>query len=92
VIVRILTDGQYRIDDSLHGRLHELDEQVLAAAEAGDEKAFHARYCELVDLIESQGVEVADDDLVGSDLMLPPRDVSLDEALAGYADHGLIPE
>jgi hypothetical protein len=92
VIVRILTEGQYRVDDALHGQLNELDERLMAAAEAGDEAAFHARYADLLALIKSKGTELADDELLASDLMLPPSDVTIEEALAGYADHGLIPD
>ena len=37
MIVRISNEGQYRLDDGLHGRLDELDDAVVKAVEADDE-------------------------------------------------------
>jgi hypothetical protein len=92
MIVRVLTEGQYRVADELRGRLNEIDERLLAAVDAGDEDAFHARYDELLALVRAEGEQLADADLTGSDLMLPPPDVSLAEARGAFAEHRLIPE
>ena len=40
MIVRIMGEGQYRIDDSDRDNLNELDNAAVAAAEGGDETAF----------------------------------------------------
>ncbi|MEA2179290.1 MAG: hypothetical protein QOG77_2587, partial [Solirubrobacteraceae bacterium] len=37
MIVRIMGEGQYRIDDSDRDNLNELDNAAVAAAEGGDE-------------------------------------------------------
>ena len=36
MIVRLMGEGQYRVDESVAGELHELDERATAAAEAGE--------------------------------------------------------
>ena len=92
MIVRVLTEGQYEIDDGAIDRLNELDNQAQAAIDAGDEEAFHARYRELLDGLRSSGARLADDDLRTSDLVLPPPDVSFEEAKGDYAGQGLIPD
>jgi hypothetical protein len=92
VIVRIFSDGQYRVPDDAHDRLHELDHKTVAAVDAGDEAAFKATYAELVELIHSSGERLADDDLTPSDLMLPPADITLEEARSEFTGDGLIPE
>jgi hypothetical protein len=43
-------------------------------------------------LVESDGRAVAGDELVTSDVILPPRDVSFDDARAEFTGDGLIPD
>lgn len=95
MIVRIFSEGQYRIDDDaheqLHKRVHELDNACVAAVEAGDADRFHATYEELLGLIRAEGEKLGDDELTGSDFMLPPADISLDEARETFTGEGLLP-
>jgi hypothetical protein len=92
VIVRIFSEGQYRVDDSDRARLDELDNASHKAIEAGDERAFEKAFRELLDYVRSHGALLAEDELEGSDLMLPPPDISLDEARVEFTGEGLIPD
>jgi hypothetical protein len=92
VIVRISNEGQYRVDDSLHGRLNELDDAAVAAVDADDEDAFHEAFEELLELVRKQGRELGDDDLEASDVILPPSDLTFVEAGEEFTGDGLIPE
>jgi hypothetical protein len=92
VIVRIFSDGQYRVPDAAQPRLHELDEQTVAAVDAADEDAFHAKFAALIEHIHTNGERLADDELEPSDLMLPPADTSLAEAREEFTGDGLIPD
>ena len=80
MIVRIFGEEQYRVDDATRERLNELDNAVVAVVENGDEDGFEASYKELLDFVRSQGERLGDDELAGSDLILPPADISLEEA------------
>jgi hypothetical protein len=91
VIVRISTEGQYELGEDSSAALNELDNQVVAACDADDEQAFNDSFGRLLELVRSQGQPVPDDELRGSDLILPPPDVSLDEAKADFTGEGLIP-
>jgi hypothetical protein len=91
VIVRIATEGQYELDEDSSAALNELDNQVVAACDAGDESNFNAAFGRLLDLVRTQGKPLADDQLVASDLILPPPDVSLEEAKEEFTGEGLIP-
>jgi hypothetical protein len=91
VIVRISGEGQYRLDDSQHDKLDELDNAVVAAVDAGDEDAFHAAFEELLAFVRG-GERTADDDLSTSDHILPPADLSFPEAGEEFTGDGLIPE
>ena len=68
MIVRISNEGQFRLDDSLHDRLNQLDDAAVAAVESGDEE-----------LVESQ-------------VILPPRDISFEEAKGEFTGDGLVPD
>ncbi len=92
MIVRIFSDGQYRIPDASQPRLHELDLATVNAIDADDEAGFSASYRALVELIHADGERLADDDLVPSDLMLPPADITLEEARAEFTGEGLLPD
>ena len=92
MIVRIFSDGQYRIPEDAQTRLHELDAKTVEAIDAGDEPAFASTYKALVDLIHERGVRLGDDELEPSDLMLPPADITLEEAREEFTGEGLIPD
>jgi len=90
MIVRVSGEGQYRIDDAGE-RLHELDNAVVAAIQAGDEAGFRSAYDALLAFVRA-GTELAEDELEGSDLILPPPDLSLEEAEREFSAEGLIPD
>ena len=92
MIVRIATEGQFEIEDSSVDRLNELDNRCVEAVEAGDEAAFHATYDEMLDLVRSHGTELGDDDLHESALILPPPDLTFEEAGEQFTGEGLIPD
>jgi len=92
MIVRIATEGQYEIPDTDVDRLNELDNDVVAAVEAGDEERFREAFESLLDLVRSDGTPVADDVLEESDVIVPPPDLSFAEAQEQFTGDGLIPD
>jgi hypothetical protein len=92
VIVRISQEGQYELADGSVAALNELDNQAVHACEAGDEDGFHAAYGRLLEFVRTTGHPVDADHLGGSDLILPPPDVSLAEARTEFTAEGLLPD
>ena len=92
MIVRISGEDQYRLDDSHHTKLDELDDAVVAAVDRGDEDGYHAAFEELLQFVRSQGTEVEDDDLRPSEIILPPADLSFHEAGEDFTGEGLVPD
>ena len=92
MIVRIATDDQYRLPDDDAARLNDLDNEVVAAVEAGDEARFHVLFEQMLELVRQQGHRLGDDDLEESDVIIPPPDLSFDEARHEFTGDGLIPD
>jgi hypothetical protein len=92
VIVRISTEDQYRLPDELVARLNELDNEAVRAVEEGDEERFRELFEQMLDLVRSEGNVLDEDDLQGSDLILPPPDLTFDEARSEFSGEGLIPD
>jgi hypothetical protein len=92
VIVRLLGEGQFRVDDSLLERLNELDDEVSRAVEHDDERALWTSLQTLADTVREHGEKLADDDLSVSDAIIPPEDLSLEEAKDLLTGEGFIPD
>jgi hypothetical protein len=92
VIVRIAGEGQFELPDSHAERLNELDNRAVSAVEQGDETGFHELWSQMLELVAADGTELGDDELVESDVILPPRDISFAEAQAEFTGEGLIPD
>ncbi len=91
MIVRIFSENQYRVPEGAIERMNELDNACVAAVEAGDEVRFRTCYEQLLTLVRTEGDALAEDALTGSDLMLPPADITMDEARVEFTGEGLIP-
>lgn len=92
MIVRLMGEGQFRIDDGLREGLNELDDQAAQAVEQGDEDGLHRLLGLMAQNVRERGQRLADDDLSASDLIIPPDDLSLEEARELFSGEGLIPD
>ena len=91
-IVRLMGEGQYRVDDETVEGLNELDEQVAAAVERGDEEQVARLLRTMADGVRERGERLDDADLSPSDAIVPPDDLSLDEVRELLTGDGLIPD
>jgi hypothetical protein len=91
VIVRIATEGQYEVGDDHATRLNELDNAAVDAVDAGNEETWRALFEEMIELVRKDGKPVPDDELVESDVIIPPPDLSFEEAGNEFTGEGLIP-
>ena len=92
MIVRIATENQYKLPDEVAERLNELDNAAVGAVEAGDEGRFRQLFDQMLTLVRSEGHLLDADELHGSDVILPPPDMTFDEARNGFTGEGLIPD
>jgi PspAA-like protein len=92
MIIRISGEDQYRLADEQTAELNELDNAVVSACEGGDEQGYADTFAALLDYVRTNGERIADDELAGSDLILPPADLSFEEAGKAFNGEGLIPD
>jgi hypothetical protein len=90
VIVRILGEGQFRVDDETAAKLTVLDKELDASVSAMDEPAFGTALGVAVTLVKAVGTPVADDEFVTADYILPFTDATVAEVRKLLAD-GTIP-
>ena len=91
MIVRIATEDQYHLDDEHAQRLNELDNAIVDAVEAGNEQTFRQLFDEMLEIVRSNGKPVDEDDLDTSDVIIPPSDLTMEEAAEEFSGEGLIP-
>jgi len=91
VIVRILGEGQFSVDDAVTAELNRLDTDLEAAVDGGDAATFTDALDALLAAVRSQGSPLPPDSLEPSDLILPSQDSSMDYVRKMLTDEGLIP-
>jgi len=92
VIVRLMTEGRFEVDDEVAKGLNDIDEQAGAALERGDEEQLAELLRRMAEAVRTNGIRVPDEDTSASDAIIPPEDLSLDEARRLFEDEGLIPD
>jgi len=91
MIVRIMGEGQWKVSAELLEQLNSLDAALESAVAQGDETTFSTSLDSLLGLVRDGGETVADDELVDSDLILPPADATIEQVQGLLGDEGLIP-
>jgi hypothetical protein len=92
VIVRVMGDAQYDVDDEVAKGLNDLDNQAEQALQAGDEEQLRELLRRMAEQVRANGARLADEDLKPSEAIVPPDDLSLDEARQLFDGEGLIPD
>ena len=93
MIVRVLGEGQRRLDDAHADLLNGLDSGLERAVKAGDETAFRSALADLLAQVRAVGERLPDDSLEPSDAVLPDEGSTLAEVQSMLAEtsEGLIP-
>jgi hypothetical protein len=85
-------EGQYRVSDEVRDRLNELDDQAIAAVEAGDERTLDEILDVMFDVVRSEGERLPNEYLASSDVIVPPSDLTLEETKQLLSHEGFIPD
>ncbi len=91
MIVRIMGEGQVRLDNAHFTELNKLDDELLAEMESGDEEGFRRTLGALLEAVRGLGASLPDESLEPSELILPAPDATLEEVREMLSGDGLIP-
>jgi hypothetical protein len=91
MIVRILGEGQLRVEDSATEELNALDAALEKAVTDGDEQEFRSAHAALLERVRALGTPLATAVLEPSDLILPRADADLAEVRSLLTEDGYIP-
>ena len=92
MIVRIMGEGQWRVDDDAIRELDSLDTEAGKLLDQGDEEGLRRVLATMAERVKQHGEQLPDADLHPSDAIVPPPDLSLDEARQLFEGEGLIPD
>ena len=92
MIVRIASEGQFKLADEAQAKLNELDNEAVTAVEQGDEARFQELFDQMIALVEGDGEPLADDELVESDVIIPPKNLTFEEAKGEFTGEGIVPD
>jgi hypothetical protein len=86
VIVRILGEGQFRVDGDAAAKLTALDKDLDAAVRDDEGAVFTASLRAAVALVRASGTPLAAEEIVTADYILPFSDATIDEVRKLLAD------
>ncbi|MFN8556357.1 MAG: hypothetical protein U0531_03055 [Dehalococcoidia bacterium] len=91
MIVRIMFEGQFEIKGATLDELNDVDNQIVDAIAANDEDKFRTLMARLHQVVIAKGRRVPAEDIVESDIILPPSDATMDEVQDMFSGDGIIP-
>jgi hypothetical protein len=91
MIVRILGEGQLRVEESATEELNALDAALEKAVTDGDEQEFHSALAALLERVRALGTPLATTVLEPSDLIVPRADADLAEVRSLLTGDSSIP-
>jgi len=96
MIVRLMGEGQFEIDKKHLDAVNKIDNNIVKIVSGIDEKAvetaFKTEYKKLIDHVRKNGKKISYEIIKPSDIIIPPADLTLEEARKIFTGEGLIPE
>ncbi|NJD77403.1 MAG: hypothetical protein FIB08_09960 [Candidatus Methanoperedens sp.] len=92
MIVRLMGEGQFEVEKECLDEVNKIDNNIVKIVNKGDEKAFRTEIKKMTECVRRQGKKVPVEVLKPSDVIIPPVDLTLEEAKKIFKDEGLIPD
>jgi phage regulator Rha-like protein len=85
-------EGQFEIEKKHVEELNKIDNNIVNIVNRGDEKTFKTEFRKLTDYARKNGKKLEDKTIKPSDIILPPADLTFEEAKKIFSGEGLIPD
>ena len=89
MIVRIMGEGQYRVSEALCCELNQIDNRIVTLVTEGKADEFRKELAKLVSEIKSRGEVVSPEEILESNIIVPPEDLSFEEAKDIFKGEGI---
>ncbi|MEA2046031.1 MAG: hypothetical protein U9N48_05875 [Euryarchaeota archaeon] len=90
MIIRIMGEGQYRVPSSVLDELNVIDNRIVDLVAKEDEGGYKNELARLISAVKEKGTPLDPEEIVESDLIVPPGDLTLEEAEKIFGGSGLI--
>lgn len=90
MIVRIMGEGQFEVPSSLLDELNVIDNKIVDYVAKEKEAEFREELGKLIATIKEHGQPLGDAEIMESDIIVPPEDLTLEEAEKVFSGEGLI--
>lgn len=90
MIIRIMGEGQYRAPEALCNELNKIDNKIVALVAEGKAREFRTEFMKLISEIKGKGEALGVEEFLESDIIVPPEDLSFEEAKAIFTGEGII--
>lgn len=89
MIIRIMGEGQYRAPQALCDELNQIDNRIVDMVEEGKAEEFRSELARLISQIKERGEPIEAEEILESDIIVPPEDLSLEEARNVFKGSGI---
>jgi PspA-Associated protein len=91
MVIRVQGSGQYRLADEALSGLNAIDSQLQDAVARRDEQAATSILYKMIAYVQTEGTPIDHDEIVPSDAILPPDNLTYEEIVSTLKEDGLIP-
>lgn len=92
MIVRIMGEGQFQVSSTILDELNELDNKIVDEVAKDNEERLRALLTEMISMVKREATPLDPAEIVESNVIIPPEDLSLDEAKKIFTGEGIIPD
>ncbi|MGB9929407.1 MAG: PspA-associated protein PspAA [Methanosarcina sp.] len=89
MIIRIMGEGQYRAPETLCDELNQIDNRIVQFVTEGKAEEFRKELARLITEIKGKGEPVPSEEILQSDIIVPPEDLSFEEAKDVFKGEGI---
>ena len=90
MIIRIMGEGQFRFDESHLGDLNKIDNRIVDHVKKGNQDGFCQDLARMISTVKDLGKPISEEEVIPSDIIVPPADLSFEEAKDIFCNDGLI--
>lgn len=91
MIIRILTEGQWRFPAAMLDDLNDIDHAIVDDVADDNKDEFRTLLNKMIAMVKEHGTPLDMDEFEESDVMIPQPDITLEEAKELFVGTGVVP-